>query len=342
MAKQLVIGAGPIGSQLATRLSERGDEVVVATRSGTQVDGATAYRADAGSAAALTLAAKDATTIFLCTNPKYWTWATDWPPVFTATIAAAERTGARLVVMGNLYAYGVPRGVMRESDPLGSTEAKGIVRRNGWRQVMAAHEAGKIQAVEVRASDYFGPGAGVAHLGTNFVGKVQGSKTAYVVGDPDLPHSWSCLADIVDTLVAAADYDGQWGRAWHVPNAEPLTRTEVARRINTAAGSRGKVRRLPQWMLRAAGIVAPMMREMYASSYQFTNPFVVDSAETEKLLKVRATPWDEALPITLGLQAVSRADSYEGGGGPSASGEHATPLPDSPRPSQTGPVRDPR
>lgn len=337
MAKQLVIGAGPIGSQLAMRLSARGDEVIVVTRSGTQVDGSTAYRADAQSAADLTLAAENAATIFLCTNPRYWTWAQDWPPVFTATIAAAERTGARLVIMGNLYAYGVPHGSMRESDPLSGTEAKGIVRRDGWRQVMAAHDAGKVQAVEVRASDYFGAAAGTAHLGANFVGNIRASKTAYVVGDPDLPHSWSYMPDIVSTLVAAADYDGQWGRAWHVPGAEPLTRTEVARRINAIAGSRGKVRRTPQWALRTAGLVSPMMHEMYASSYQFTNPFVVDSAKTERLLHVHATPWDEALTATLGLRPI-RQDSCAGEGGLSASGEHATPVPDSPVPIRTAPV----
>ncbi|PRZ41026.1 nucleoside-diphosphate-sugar epimerase [Antricoccus suffuscus] len=305
MATQLVIGAGRIGSMLAKKLSARGDSVIVVTRSGTKVDGATARRADAGSAADLTRAADKAATIFLCTNPSYPRWAQDWPPVFSATIAAAEHSGARLVVMGNLYAYGVPDGAMRESDPLNGDEAKGIVRRNGWRQVMAAHDAGKIQAVEVRASDYFGAGAGVdAHLGVNFMEKLRASKTAYVVGDPDLPHSWTYLPDIVETLIAAADFEGEWGRAWHAPNAEPLTRTEIARRVNAAAGSHGKIVRMPQWMLRAAGAVAPRMREIYASSYQFTHPFVVDSTETENLLGVRATPWDEALAATLGLAAV--------------------------------------
>jgi nucleoside-diphosphate-sugar epimerase len=299
MANRLVIGAGLIGGRLATMLADRGDGVRVATRSGTEVAGATAVRLDAKDAEAMARAADGVETIFLATNPPYATWPKEWPPVFAAAISAAERTGASLVVMGNLYPYGPPAGPMTEHSPELTTETKGLVRKAGWAAVREATEAGRIRGVEVRASDYFGPGSsGTAHLGERFFDPILRSKTARGVGGVNLEHSWSYLPDIAATLIAAADYPGAWGRVWHVPSGAPHTRAEIAAQLNSHYGTHGTAAAYPQWMLAALGVVSPMMREVHASSYQFTTPFVIDAAETSRLLGVTETPWQDALITT--------------------------------------------
>ena len=298
MNKHLVVGAGLIGRPLAERLAARGDTVTIATRSGSTAVGATARVLDANDPAAFAQAATDASTIFLCTNPPYTDWAAQWPPIFEAAISAASATDARIVVMGNLYPYGAPTGAMTERSPETTTEAKGLIRQAGWAKMRAAHDAGQIRVVEVRASDYFGPGAsGTAHLGESFFTAVLGSKTAHVVGKPQLAHSWSYLPDIVTTLLAAADYTGDWGRIWHVPSST-VSRTDIAGQLNAHYGTRGKVSGYPQLLLRSLGVINPMMREVWASSYQFVMPYVIDSIETERELGVAETPWTEALLAT--------------------------------------------
>lgn len=298
MGRSLVLGAGQIGGLLARRLAERGDDVTVGTRSGTAVPGATSARVDAADAHRLTGLARGADTVYVCVNPPYPDWTTRWPPIVDAVVRASRDTGASLVLMGNLYAYGAVTGPMHEADPLGATEAKGVARRRCWERVLAAHRRGEIRAVEVRASDYFGPGAGaMTHLGARFFEPLLAGRTAWVVGDPDAAHSWSYLPDIVTTLVAAADHTGEWGRAWHVPSTA-YSRREIAGQVAGLAGVRGRVRSVPPWLLRGLGVVNPMARELHASSYQFTMPFVVDSTDTERRLAVRATPWPEALAAT--------------------------------------------
>jgi nucleoside-diphosphate-sugar epimerase len=37
-------------------------------------------------------------------------------------------------------------------------------------------------------------------------------------GDLDAAHSWTYTQDVARTLVAAAQSDLSWGRAWHVPS----------------------------------------------------------------------------------------------------------------------------
>jgi len=300
--RQLVVGVGAIGRRVAERLVDRGDEVVVATRSGTPLPGARAVAADASDPTALTDAADGAHTIFVCTNPSGYTaedWQRSWPPMFRAAMAAAHNTRARLVVMGNLYPYGLADGPMTEDSPEHPETAKGCVRRDGWAALKAATDAGELRAVEVRASDYFGAGVGgTAHLGKRFFDPVLHSHTAQVVGDPALPHSWSYLDDIAATLVAAADWHGPWGRVWHVPSGAPHSRDEIAASLNEWFGSHGRARGMPKWALQAAGLASPLLKGVAEETWQFTHPFILDASETERMLGVHATPWEDALRAT--------------------------------------------
>ncbi|MEY4322009.1 MAG: hypothetical protein RL167_737 [Actinomycetota bacterium] len=296
---KLVVGAGLIGQEVAKQLLAKGEDVVVASRSGTQISGAKAIKLDAKNPADFQKASSGASTIFLCTNPPYHTWATEWPPVFEAAVAAAQTNECDLVVMGNLYSYGLPSGEMNEHSDEKTTEAKGLIRKQGWRRLLNASQAGQFKVVEVRASDYFGPGAGsTAHIGRDFFEPIMKSKNAMVVGNPNALHSWSYLPDIALTLIAASEFHGPWSRAWHVPSTTK-TRNQILNEINAATNSKGKLFAVPQLMLRTMGLFSPLYREVFASSYQFTNDFVIDSRETEALLKVEATPWDLALEQTI-------------------------------------------
>ena len=81
-----------------------------------------------------------------------------WPPVAAAFLAAAERSGAVLVVASCLYGYGPVDVPMVESLPDAATTKKARIRADMWADALALHEAGRIRAVEVRGSDYMGPG----------------------------------------------------------------------------------------------------------------------------------------------------------------------------------------
>lgn len=299
MSTRLVIGAGAVGGLLTERLVARGDRVRIATRSGTALPGSEAVALDVKDADAVTRAAEGAQTIFLCTNPPYPDWAEEWPPTFGSVIAAGTRTGADLVVMGNLYGYGPTDVPMRESSPLAATEHKGRIRAEGWARLKAAHDSGALRVVEVRASDYFGPHAGrSAHLGSRFFEPLLAGKTARVIGDPTLEHSWAYLPDIVSTLIAASD-STEWGRAWHPPHATTLPRTVIAQQVRERFGGGERVRPYPKAAMRLVARFVPDIREVMRMEYQFTRPFLVDSTESERLLGVRATPWDEALAATV-------------------------------------------
>ncbi|MCP2032378.1 nucleoside-diphosphate-sugar epimerase [Okibacterium sp. HSC-33S16] len=304
----LVIGAGAVGSTVTKAFLGRGDDVAVATRSGTSLPGARTVQLDAANATALAHAADGRSTIVVCTNPPYNTWRRDWPPIVDAVIRAARTTGADVVMIGNLYSYGRATMPMRESSPEQPAESKGEVRRDLWASLREATRRGDLRAVEVRASDYFGPGASDdAHLGTRFFAPLLAGKRSWAVGNPALPHSWAYLPDIASTVVAASSYPGEWGRAWHVPAATDLSRTDICHIVNERYGVRGSISGIPPLVMSGVGVFNPVLREVSKSSYQFLAPFLSDATETKRELHVRATPWDQALDATVAYYRSGRS-----------------------------------
>jgi nucleoside-diphosphate-sugar epimerase len=303
MGRQVIVGAGTIGSALAERLAEQGHDVVVVSRHGTApaTRGVTGVALDAADVESLAALASGSEVIYNCANPPYHRWETDWPPLAAALLAAAERSGAVLVTLSNLYGYGPVPHAMAETDPLAATSRKGRVRAAMWLDAKAAHDAGRVRATEVRASDYFGPGiVATGMLGERVMPNILDHRSILLLGDLDAPHSWTFVADVVTALEIAGRDPRAWGHAWHVPTAAPASIRTMVERLAGAAGlDAPAVRRLPWGVLGAVGLVVSDIREMREIAYQFDAPFVVDSTAFSATFGVRATDLDAALRTTV-------------------------------------------
>ncbi|MFE9065765.1 NAD-dependent epimerase/dehydratase family protein [Streptomyces violaceusniger] len=302
MSLHVVIGFGPAGAATARLLAEKGHSVRVVTTSGRSPEPGLEHVAlDATDSARLTEAAQGAAAIYNCAAPPYHRWASDWPPLASSVCAAAEATGAVLVILGNLYGYGPVDGPMTEELPLAATGTKGRVRAAVWEQAWDLHEQGRVKAVEVRASDFFGPGVtDGGHLAARVMPKVLRGKPVSSLGDPDTPHSWSYLPDVAAALAEVAGEERAWGRAWHVPTAPARSTREMVDRLATQAETGPvAVRRLPSAVLGLASLVSPLLRELKEVRYQFDRPFVVDASAYEAAFAVRATPVDDQVKATV-------------------------------------------
>lgn len=301
--RHVVIGAGAVGSGVALHLAAAGHDVCIVTRSGSGPDHARIERvvADASDAGRIIEIARGAHAIFNCANPSYSEWATAWPPIQNALIAAAEATGARLVIMSNLYSYAAGSSPMSASDPLDPPTKKGVIRTAMWEQALDAHRAGRIRATEIRASDFFGPGLGqTAHLGDRFVPRLLAGKGVSIVGAPDQQHSWSYIDDACRTAAALGNDDRSLGRAWNVPTVAPVTVSAMADAICDAAGvKRQKAKRIPRPALRLAGVFVSDIGEMREMLYQFDEPFVIDADETTATFDIHPTTLDEQIAATI-------------------------------------------
>ncbi|MFI9324444.1 NAD-dependent epimerase/dehydratase family protein [Kitasatospora aureofaciens] len=306
MSFHLVVGHGPAGAATARLLAEQGHEVRVVTRggrpAGPAVEGIEHLALDASDPARLTQAARGAAAIHGCAAPPLAQWAARWPAVTSALCAAAEDSGAVLVMLGNLYGYGPVEGPLTEGLPPAATGPKGRVRAAAWEQARALHEAGRIRAVEVRASDFFGPGVtDGGHLASRAMPNLLKGRPVAVLGDPDTPHSWTYLPDVARAMAELATEERAWGRPWHVPTAPALPVRAMVERLAAEAGTGPvAVRRLSPVLLGAAGLFSPLLRELREVRYQFDRPFVMDSSAYEAAFTLRATPLEQQLTATVG------------------------------------------
>ena len=305
----LVIGAGVIGSRVARMLAEGGHRVSVVSRRGAGLAGVTHVAADAADGEAMASLAEGADVIYNCVNPAYHRWPTDWPPIAASLLGAAERSGAVLVTLSNLYGYGPAErslGVaaydqahpMTEATPLAAAGRKGQVRARVWQDALAAHQAGRVRAAEVRASDFIGPGAESA-LGERVLGRLRQGKSVSVLGQADLPHTWSFTEDVARMLVTAGTDPRAWGRAWHVPSNEPRSQRQVIDDFAQAAGVQVRVRTLPPALLHTMGLVWPLMRELRETEYQFRGDFIMDSSAAQATFALKPAPWEEIVEVTV-------------------------------------------
>lgn len=294
----LVFGAGPVGTAVATQLAGRGERVVLASRSGRGPDlpGIARASLDAADPEATTRAAEGAVVLYNCLNPTaYHRWPQLWPPMATALLDAAERAGAVLATVSNLYAYGPPDGPMTESSPQRPSEPKGAVRLAMWLEAKARHDAGRVRVVELRGSDYVGAGVGAGGHLTRHAPRIRAGKAVRVVGSPDQPHTWTDVTDMARALVIAGADERAWGRFWHVPSSAPCTQREGIADLAAAAGvAPVKVGSMPTAMLRAVGLVTPSVRELARSAYQFERAFVMDSSAFTTTFGLVASPWEES------------------------------------------------
>ena len=245
-----------------------------------------------------------ATVVNALNPPSYTSWRRDWPPLAASVLAAAERSGARLVTIGNLYGYGQVDAPMTEATPVAPNGPKGQIRAQMWADALAAHRAGRVRATEVRASDYVGPATLASSLLSTYLiaPLLAGKSPRMPLGHSDVRHSWTFdqdVATLVRELALTVD-ETAYGRVWHVPTDEPATYAEVATLVSEVAGVEPRqVRVLPRSVVGIGGLVVPLLRELKETRHQFERPWVLDGRAAQERFGIRPTPLRGAVIATV-------------------------------------------
>jgi nucleoside-diphosphate-sugar epimerase len=299
----VVFGSGQVGSALAAHLTGQGLAVrVVSRHRPPTLAGGTDWRAaDVADPEAAADVAKGAAVIYQCLNAPYTKWPERFPPLQRGVLAAAERTGALLVSLENLYGYGPTGGrPMTEDLPLAATGAKGRVRAAMTAELLAAADAGRARIAIGRASDFFGPGVTEGStLGERVFGNALAGRSADFIGNPGLPHTYSYVPDIAAGLATLGTEPRAVGEVWHLPGPATGTTRALLGLVAAEVGHPVGIRSLPKLAVRGLGLFNPMLRELAETYYQFGEPFVMDTSKYETAFGTAGTPLATAIGATV-------------------------------------------
>ena len=277
----VVFGAGQVGFPLADRLLAAGKRVRIARRSSGRVPaGCEVVVGDAADTSFCISAAREASAVYHCMNPPYdhRIWAQLLPRYMDNLTAAASAADARLVVLDNVYMLGRPNGrQLNEDTPMNPCSRKGEIRARVSERLFEAHRSGKVIATAGRASDFYGPGGTQTGLGDFFWPRALSRKTAYSPFSLDAIHTYHYIRDVASGLALLGCADSSvYGRPWMLPCAPAETLRQLVARLQTKLGFNIKVAQAPRWLVKAAGLVTPLMRELGEMAYQWDEPFVID------------------------------------------------------------------
>ncbi len=303
-ANHVVLGTGPIGRATAEELIRRGESVRVVNRSGSMEEapaGVEVVAADLYDPARVKEVIRGAKVVYQAAQPRYFEWPEKFPPLQKSIIDGLTGSGAKLVIVENLYMYGKTDGkALTEDMPYSAHTRKGKVRGEISLAAFEAHKQGCVRVTAARGSDFFGPWGLGSSMGERVFYPLLMGKAAQLGGRTDMPHTHTYVRDFGKALVILGERDEADGQSWHVPNDQPsMTQAELIRLIADEAGVTPRMSTMGRLMLSIGGLFIPEAKELVEMLYEFEKPFVVDLSRFERTFGMKATPIREAVRETV-------------------------------------------
>jgi len=249
-------------------------------------------------------AAAGASVIVHAANPPgYRNWRGLALPMLKATIAAAEASGARIVLPGNVYNYAPDSGArIAEAAPQAPATRKGRIRVEMEQMLRMATGRG-VKSLVLRAGDYFGPAApnsGLQWMTTRRRGRV---RSVYAPGPVDVGHAYAYLPDLAETLARLLDREPDLAdvEAFHFAGHWLARNDALVGAIRRAAGDPAiRLTAFPYPMIYALSPFVETFRELIEMRYLWRKPIGLDDSKLRAFLgDLPATPFDVAIRETL-------------------------------------------
>ena len=297
----VIFGSGPLGLAVMRELVARGKRVRMINRTGNAEvpEGVELMVGDAFQPEFTRKACQNAGVIYQCAQPARGIWLDRFETLNAAILDGAAAKGARFIYGDDLLVYGMVEGIVHEGLANKPASRKGQVRARVAEAVLTAHRSGRVRAAIGRASDFFGPYVLDAILGERYFASLIRGKTVSILGNAEIPHSFTFIEDFGKALVELGESDDALGQTWHVPNLPALPQRQLLELFSEEAGVQPKFRSASRRGLGFQAIFSKEDRDKSEVFYQFEKPFIVDSSKFENTFHVRPTPLPEAVHKTV-------------------------------------------
>jgi nucleoside-diphosphate-sugar epimerase len=302
---QTILGAnGIIGQELSRHLPRYTSFIRQVSRNPQKVNPSDELiKADLLNYAETEKAVAGSKVVYLMAGLKYdvKVWQQQWPVVMRNTIDACKKHKAKLVFFDNVYAYGLVKGTMNEETPYNPISKKGEVRAKIATMLMEEVKSGNLNAIIIRAADFYGPGAKLSLIQSAVTERLKAGKKAQWIGDPKKIHTFTYTPDAGRTVAQLGNAEEAYNQVWHaLTSAEKITGEEFVRRAYQVMNQPDKgIQAMGKTGVRLVGLFVPVLREFVEMMYQFEEEYIFDSTKASTFLNEQATSYAVGIPETL-------------------------------------------
>jgi len=241
----------------------------------------------------LARAAWGADVIVNAWNPAYTDWAQDVPELTRKVIEVAGKTGATVIIPGNVYVFGA---ATPEPWSERSRHAAGNLLGRIRVEMEAAYRAAGIRTIVLRAGDFIDTRPSGNWFDMIMTKPLAKGRFTYP-GNPDIAHAWAYLPDMARATVALAEKREELPAFADIPfPGYTLTGNDLVRTLTRITGRDIRLRPFPYWQLQLARPFWRMAPRLLEMRYLWETPHRLDGTLFRKLLpEFRDTPLEVAL-----------------------------------------------
>lgn len=228
-------------------------------------------------------------------------------------IEALGSAGRTVLFPGNIYNFSADDRRVTPDLPQRPQTPRGAIRVRVEQMFETAAARGDIQAIILRAGDFYGPGSSNDWFDLAMFREVAKGRVA-TMGTPGIGHSWAYLPDLARAFEALASMRATLGAVERFHFAGHFVTPEQMRvAIERAVPVPVTVRPFPLWIMKLLGLVDPVMRETGKMDYLWRRPMELADPRLDAVLgKGFGTPFESAVAATVapffpGAQQIHRS-----------------------------------
>jgi nucleoside-diphosphate-sugar epimerase len=229
----------------------------------------------------MTAAAMGADVIVNGLNPPaYHNWSKLIPAITAQVIAAAQASGATVILPGNIYNYGNTPGELSEETPQRPQTRKGRIRVS----MEAAYRAAGVHTIVLRAGNFIDP-EGNGDIMSAFIQRDIGRGRITSGGDPGVMQTYAWVPDWARAAVMLAERRATLTRFEDIPfPGHAFTLLDLQAELARAMGRTVTINAFPWWFMRIAGPFWELARELVEMRYLWSMPHTLSAAKFNRLL----------------------------------------------------------
>jgi nucleoside-diphosphate-sugar epimerase len=302
-SKVVVLGSnGHIGNAAMIAFRDAGWSVTGLGRKNLKPVSGTAFvSGDADDVEVVRAAIADADVVVHALHLRYDQWGNGRAErQLQVVIDAMGSSGKTLIFPGTIYNYRAADRVVSPGLRQSAEVARGEIRIRLETMLRDAAEAGKFQALVVRAGDFYGPGNHGEWFESAMLMNAKKGKVHHL-GDLNIRHSWAYLPDLSRAFAVVAEKRDQFAAFENFHFAGHwVSHGQIMGAVQTALGRKLAVSPLPWWILRAAGVINPVMRDIFRMRYLWLNEMELVDPRLDAILgQGFATTFEAAVAATV-------------------------------------------